>query len=196
MENFHINANDLNEEETHYELILRALPVEREADNRRVLRSWFRSEETQECPTSRTIADECQVVQDGLKQIEELLGADRNVGCRSRLVHYYRRLRRCHAFTAEELRSRQALIDFACQLAKCYFQLDLTRIEFLIPFDNYTQRNPFHESHNANVTSNSQRTLITPPELPQLPREGQEPEQVDGARGVSMMNWIPFTSNA
>lgn len=168
MDNFHINANELVDEETHYELTLRALPVGRDADNRRVLKHWFRNEEMQECPTSRTITDEFPDVQEALKQIENLLKTGQKVGCRSRLLHYYRRLRRCHAFTAQELKNRQVLIDHACRIANSYLQLDLTRIEFFIPFRNSIPRNPFQEASNANITTDTQRTLILPPSAPQL----------------------------
>lgn len=167
MDNFYINADELEEEEINYELSLRALPVGGSTENRRQLRYWLRQEGTQECSTSRTINDDYQVVLVALKHIEDLLLAGRTIGCRSRLVHYYRRLRRCHALTAKELKGRQFLLDSVCRLAKTYLPLDLTRIEYVIPFGNQTPRNPFQPTRDVNLTSASQRTLVTPPNTPQ-----------------------------
>lgn len=182
MENFYINADSLEQEEILYELNLRDLPVNTNADNCRILRYWFRTERSNECETLRTIDDEYPVALAALKQIEELLKAGRKTGCRSRLVHYYRRLRRCQAFCAQDLSFRQTLIDCICRLATSYLQLDMTKIEFVIPFGNPSQRNPFRRTLDPNQTSASQRTLVTPPGSNPRSEQGQEPNG-EGAVG-------------
>lgn len=179
MENFYINVDDLQEEEGHYELTLRELPHGRNADNRRLLRSWFRNEDSQECLTLRTIHDEYPVVKNALKRIEELLRTGRLMGCRARLIHYYRRLRRCNAITVDELQARQNMLDFVCKLAKTYLKLDITRIEFLIRFGNPAGDNRSQQSTGQDETADSQRTLITPPGS-QVEEEAQIEEAVGG----------------
>lgn len=132
MEKLRIRADELREDEVEYEVELRCGPYGRRSidEGRRILRNWLRTEHDNddEYPTNRTMADEYWLVLKALQEIEENLRAGRTARCKSRLIHYYRRLWRCKANYQSESLNKIMLMDQAQNLMVKYFQEDLSAL--------------------------------------------------------------------
>ncbi|KAL9694674.1 hypothetical protein quinque_013959 [Culex quinquefasciatus] len=132
MEKLRIRADELREDEVEYEVELRCGPYGRRSidEGRQILRNWLRTEHDNddEYPTNRTMADEYWLVLKALQEIEENLRAGRTARCKSRLIHYYRRLWRCKANYQSESLNKIMLMDQAQNLMVKYFQEDLSAL--------------------------------------------------------------------
>ncbi|KAL9696094.1 hypothetical protein quinque_015379 [Culex quinquefasciatus] len=132
MEKLRIRADELREDEVEYEVELRCGPYGQRSidEGRRILRNWLRTEHDSddEYPTDRTMADEYWLVLKALQEIEDNLRAGRTARCKSRLIHYYRRLWRCKANYQSESLNKIMLMDQAQSLMVKYFQEDLSAL--------------------------------------------------------------------
>lgn len=130
MSRFYMNVDELTDEEVIYELRLRVGPNAslQYGNGRRVLRSWLRSEGPDELLTNRTMSEEYWVIPEALQHVEQELRTARWRACKSRLIHYYRRLWRCKAKTQDESMNRLVLMDKTRKLMMHYFQQDLAQM--------------------------------------------------------------------
>lgn len=129
MEHFYIIENDLRDDEVEYELNLRQIDGDSGSDGRRVLRNWLRSERNVEYDTERTISDEYQATTNNLRDLETDLLAGRSAGGRSRLIHYYRRIRRGRVTNLQEQENRKVMLDIIRRMGSQYFQLDFVSLD-------------------------------------------------------------------
>lgn len=121
---YRMNASHLEECELEYELILRGLSIsEHRQDNERRLRSALRDDEkgNRDYLSWRGISEECAFIGNRLKEIEDSIIYQANLKSKSRLYHYYLRLRRCQVQTPREEENRYVLVDAIKDMLLKYF---------------------------------------------------------------------------
>lgn len=111
MEHYHISENDLLDEEVLYEMNLRGIVGTGGPDDRRRLRNWFRREGNAEYACPKSMTDEYFHISTNLRELEANLLEGRALGARSRLIHYYRRIRRIEAANLQEQENQQVMLD-------------------------------------------------------------------------------------
>lgn len=142
MEHYHISENDLLDEEVLYEMNLRGIVGTGGPDDRRRLRNWFRREGNAEYACPKSMTDEYFHISTNLRELEANLLEGRALGARSRLIHYYRRIRRIEAANLQEQENQQVMLDIVRRMGSRYFQLDLNRLDQLLddPLDEAEAR--------------------------------------------------------
>lgn len=127
MDYYHINANDLSEEEVNYELAIRGYSVEGTLESRRrTLRNLFRGAD--DCirivRSPQNMVDDFQNIPTQLQVIERMLAAGPNPYCFSRLVHYHLRVSRYHPDELALQEKKKLLVDVVRRIAYRYFQVE------------------------------------------------------------------------
>lgn len=121
---FRMNVAHLEQCELEYELILRGLSVsEMRQDNERRLRSALRDDEKEnrDYLSWRGSLEEYSYIGNRLKEIEENIIHGANITAKSRLYHYYLRLRRCQVQTPNEEENRYVLVEAIKEMLLKYF---------------------------------------------------------------------------
>lgn len=119
-----MDISHLEQCELEYELILRGLLVsEIRQENERRLRYALRNDEKEnrDYLSWRGISEECAFIGNRLREIEECIMRQANPVFKSRLYHYYLRLRRCQVQTPNEEENRYVLVDIIKEMLLKYF---------------------------------------------------------------------------
>ena len=128
---YHVNANDLYEDEVTYELAIRHLPVEGSLSTRmRNLRQALREPEKEviRMVIDYSFREDYPVITNNLKEIVHRMENRQERGCWSRLVHYHKRVRRYVGGNREELQRQNDLLDIINNLSLKYYQQDMNQM--------------------------------------------------------------------
>lgn len=120
-----INVSHLQLEELDYELNLRGLDLTGSAQEKILrLKPHLRNEEIEnyDYNTTRTVAEECILIEKRLGEIETRILTEFDIGTKSRLYHYFKRLRRSVVNTQEEEETKLILIDMVKNMLSAYFE--------------------------------------------------------------------------
>lgn len=144
---YRMNVSHLEGCELEYELILRGLSVsEGRQDNERRLRAALREDEKEnrDYLSWRGISEECAFIETRLREIEDSILRQANLSSKSRLYHYYLRLRRCQIQAPTEEENRFILVDIIKEMLLKYFNEVIANKDEL-----YMQTTM--DTHNSNV---------------------------------------------